>query len=77
MSLQFVTAREALVAEDPLTQEGLLTAMPTNMRFQMRGLAVGFETTGDVTGVHATGARGVRRQGEAIRTLTTTTATLG
>lgn len=49
MPLQLVRSRERLPAEKPVAHEGSLACVPTQMSFEMRGLAIDFTATRNVT----------------------------
>lgn len=49
VSLQFVGAREALAAKEPLAAEGPFSGVPTQVRLQMRRFTVDFTAARNVT----------------------------
>ena len=76
VSLQLVTASEALPAEQPVADEGPLARVPAQVRLQVRRLVVDLSASGDVAAVDVALAQRVARRTESVGFLAVRTVTV-
>lgn len=69
VALQFVGASEAFPAEQPVADEGSFARVPTQVSFQMRGLAVDLSAAGNVAAVDRLLAQGCGGRAEPFQLL--------
>lgn len=75
MPLELIGAGEALATKQPVTDERSLPGVPTQMRFEVRGLAVYLSAAGNVATVEPLSAQVGPCGPQPIRLLTVWTVT--